>query len=123
MNQQNMKLVNNYLAQDDQPRDLVVFAKSLGIEVCNYMEPRPCSCLGASFIGESKRIFLYSAIPIEDKKFILAYQLAEYLIDGDEEPEFYSVFKIDSINQGTYHLAQQLYDRSKQKEKKKIKEL
>lgn len=123
MNQQNTKLVNNYLAQDDQPRDLVVFAKSLGIEVCNYMEPRPCSCLGASFIGESKRIFLYSAIPIEDKKFILAYQLAEYLIDGDEEPEFYSVFRIDSINQGTYHLAQQLYDRSKQKEKKKIKEL
>ena len=123
MNQQNTKLVNNYLAQDDQPRDLVVFAKSLGIEVCNYMEPRPCTCLGASFIGESKRIFLYSAIPIEDKKFILAYQLAEYLIDGDEEPEFYSVFKIDSINQGTYHLAQQLYDRSKQKEKKKIKEL
>lgn len=123
MNQQNMKLVNNYLAQDDQPRDLVVFAKSLGIEVCNYMEPRPCSCLGASFIGESKRIFLYSAIPIEDKKFILAYQLAEYLVDGDEEPEFYSVFKIDSINQATYDLAQQLYDRSKQKEKKKIKEL
>lgn len=123
MNQQNTKLVNNYLAQDDQPRDLVVFAKSLGIEVCNYMEPRPCSCLGASFIGESKRIFLYSAIPIEDKKFILAYQLAEYLIDGDEEPEFYSVFRIDSINQGTYDLAQQLYDRSKQKEKKKIKEL
>lgn len=123
MNQQNTKLVNNYLAQDDQPRDLVVFAKSLGIEVCNYMEPRPCSCLGASFIGESKRIFLYSAIPIEDKKFILAYQLAEYLIDGDEEPEFYSVFKIGSINQGTYDLAQQLYDRSKQKEKKKIKEL
>lgn len=123
MNQQNTKLVNKYLAQDDQPRDLVVFAKSLGIEVCNYMEPRPCSCLGASFIGESKRIFLYSAIPIEDKKFILAYQLAEYLMDGDEEPEFYSVFKIDSINQGTYHLAQQLYDRSKQKEKKKIKEL
>ncbi len=123
MNQQNTKLVNNYLAQDDQPRDLVVFAKSLGIEVCNYMEPRPCSCLGASFIGESKRIFLYSAIPIEDKKFILAYQLAEYLIDGDEEPEFYSVFRIDSINQATYHLAQQLYDRSKQKEKKKIKEL
>lgn len=123
MNQQNTKLVNNYLAQDDQPRDLVVFAKSLGIEVCNYMEPRPCSCLGASFIGESKRIFLYSAIPIEDKKFILAYQLAEYLLDGDEEPEFYSVFRIDSINQATYHLAQQLYDRSKQKEKKKIKEL
>lgn len=123
MNQQNTKLVNNYLAQDDQPRDLVVFAKSLGIEVCNYMEPRPCSCLGASFIGESKRIFLYSAIPIEDKKFILAYQLAEYLIDGDEEPEFYSVFRIDSINQATYHLAGQLYDRSKQKEKKKIKEL
>lgn len=123
MNQQNTKLVNNYLAQDDQPRDLVVFAKSLGIEVCNYMEPRPCSCLGASFIGESKRIFLYSAIPIEDKKFILAYQLAEYLMDGDEEPEFYSVFRIDSINQATYHLAQQLYDRSKQKEKKKIKEL
>ena len=123
MNQQNTKLVNNYLAQDDQPRDLVVFAKSLGIEVCNYMEPRPCSCLGASFIGESKRIFLYSAIPIEDKKFILAYQLAEYLIDGDEEPELYSVFRIDSINQATYHLAQQLYDRSKQKEKKKIKEL
>ena len=123
MNQQNTKLVNNYLAQDDQPRDLVVFAKSLGIEVCNYMEPRPCSCLGASFIGESKRIFLYSAIPIEDKKFILAYQLAEYLIDGDEEPEFYSVFRIDSINQATYHLAQQLYDRRKQKEKKKIKEL
>ena len=123
MNQQNTKLVNNYLAQDDQPRDLVVFAKSLGIEVCNYMEPRPCSCLGASFIGESKRLFLYSAIPIEDKKFILAYQLAEYLMDGDEEPEFYSVFKIDSINQATYHLAQQLYDRSKQKEKKKIKEL
>jgi hypothetical protein len=123
MNQQNTKLVNKYLAQDDQPRDLVVFAKSLGIEVCNYMEPRPCSCLGASFIGESKRIFLYSAIPIEDKKFILAYQLAEYLIDGDEEPEFYSVFRIDSINQATYHLAQQLYDRSKQKEKKKIKEL
>ena len=123
MNQQNTKLVNNYLAQDDQPRDLVVFAKSLGIEVCNYMEPRPCSCLGASFIGESKRIFLYSAIPIEDKKFILAYQLAEYLIDGDEEPEFYSVFRIDSINQATYHLARQLYDRSKQKEKKKIKEL
>ena len=123
MNQQNTKLVNNYLAQDDQPRDLVVLAKSLGIEVCNYMEPRPCSCLGASFIGESKRIFLYSAIPIEDKKFILAYQLAEYLIDGDEEPEFYSVFRIDSINQATYHLAQQLYDRSKQKEKKKIKEL
>ena len=123
MNQQNMKLVNKYLTQDDQPRDLVVFAKSLGIEVCNYMEPRPCSCLGASFIGESKRIFLYSAIPIEDKKFILAYQLAEYLIDGDEEPEFYSVFKIDSINQATYDLAQQLYDRSKQKEKKKIKEL
>ena len=123
MNQQNTKLVNNYLAQDDQPRDLVVLAKSLGIEVCNYMEPRPCSCLGASFIGESKRIFLYSAIPIEDKKFILAYQLAEYLMDGDEEPEFYSVFKIDSINQATYHLAQQLYDRSKQKEKKKIKEL
>ena len=123
MNQQNTKLVNNYLAQDDQPRDLVVFAKSLGIEVCNYMEPRLCSCLGASFIGESKRIFLYSAIPIEDKKFILAYQLAEYLIDGDEEPEFYSVFRIDSINQATYHLAQQLYDRSKQKEKKKIKEL
>lgn len=123
MNQQNTKLVNKYLAQDDQPRDLVVFAKSLGIEVCNYMEPRPCSCLGASFIGESKRIFLYSAIPIEDKKFILAYQLAEYLIDGDEEPEFYSVFRIDSINQATYDLAQQLYDRSKQKEKKKIKEL
>lgn len=123
MNQQNTKLVNNYLAQDDQPRDLVVFAKSLGIEVCNYMEPRPCSCLGASFIGESKRIFLYSAIPIEDKKFILAYQLAEYLLEGDEEPEFYSVFKIDSINQATYHLAGQLYDRSKQKEKKKIKEL
>lgn len=123
MNQQNTKLVNNYLAQDDQPRDLVVFAKSLGIEVCNYIEPRPCSCLGASFIGESKRIFLYSAIPIEDKKFILAYQLAEYLLDGDEEPEFYSVFRIDSINQATYHLAQQLYDRSKQKEKKKIKEL
>ena len=123
MNQQNTKLVNNYLAQDDQPRDLVVFAKSLGIEVCNYIEPRPCSCLGASFIGESKRIFLYSAIPIEDKKFILAYQLAEYLLDGDEEPEFYSVFRIDSINQGTYDLAQQLYDRSKQKEKKKIKEL
>lgn len=123
MNQQNTKLVNNYLAQDDQPRDLVVFAKSLGIEVCNYMEPCPCSCLGASFIGESKRIFLYSAIPIEDKKFILAYQLAEYLIDGDEEPEFYSVFRIDSINQATYHLAGQLYDRSKQKEKKKIKEL
>ena len=123
MNQQNTKLVNNYLAQDDQPRDLVVFAKSLGIEVCNYMEPRPCSCLGASFIGESKRIFLYSAIPIEDKKFILAYQLAEYLIDGDEEPEFYSVFRIDSINQATYHLAQQLYDRSKKKKKKKIKEL
>ena len=123
MNQQNTKLVNKYLAQDDQPRDLVVFAKSLGIEVCNYMEPRPCSCLGASFIGESKRIFLYSAIPIEDKKFILAYQLAEYLIDGDEEQEFYSVFRIDSINQATYHLAQQLYDRSKQKEKKKIKEL
>lgn len=123
MNQQNMKLVNKYLTQDDQPRDLVVFAKSLGIEVCNYMEPRPCSCLGASFIGESKRIFLYSAIPIEDKKFILAYQLAEYLIDGDEEQEFYSVFRIDSINQGTYNLAQQLYDRSKQKEKKKIKEL
>lgn len=123
MNQQNTKLVNKYLAQDDQPRDLVVFAKSLGIEVCNYIEPRPCSCLGASFIGESKRIFLYSAIPIEDKKFILAYQLAEYLIDGDEEPEFYSVFRIDSINQATYHLAQQLYDRSKQKEKKKIKEL
>ncbi len=123
MNQQNTKLVNNYLAQDDQPRDLVIFAKSLGIEVCNYIEPRPCSCLGASFIGESKRIFLYSAIPIEDKKFILAYQLAEYLLDGDEEPEFYSVFRIDSINQATYHLAQQLYDRSKQKEKKKIKEL
>lgn len=123
MNQQNMKLVNKYLTQDDQPRDLVVFAKSLGIEVCNYMEPRPCSFLGASFIGESKRIFLYSAIPIEDKKFILAYQLAEYLIDGDEEQEFYSVFRIDSINQGTYNLAQQLYDRSKQKEKKKIKEL
>ena len=123
MNQQNTKLVNNYLAQDDQPRDLVVFAKSLGIEVCNYIEPRPCSCLGASFIGESKRIFLYSAIPIEDKKFILAYQLAEYLMDGDEEQEFYSVFRIDSINQGTYDLAQQLYDRSKQKEKKKIKEL
>ena len=123
MNQQKTKLVNNCLAQDDQPRDLVVFAKSLGIEVCNYMEPRPCSCLGASFIGESKRIFLYSAIPIEDKKFILAYQLAEYLIDGDEEQEFYSVFRIDSINQATYHLAQQLYDRSKQKEKKKIKEL
>ena len=123
MNQQNMKLVNKYLTQDDQPRDLVVFAKSLGIEVCNYIEPRPCSCLGASFIGESKRIFLYSAIPIEDKKFILAYQLAEYLIDGDEEQEFYSVFKIDSINQATYDLAQQLYDRSKQKEKKKIKEL
>lgn len=123
MNQQNTKLVNNYLAQDDQPRGLVVFAKSLGIEVCNYIEPRPCSCLGASFIGESKRIFLYSAIPIEDKKFILAYQLAEYLLDGDEEPEFYSVFRIDSINQATYHLAQQLYDRSKQKEKKKIKEL
>lgn len=123
MNQQNTKLVNNYLAQDDQPRDLVVFAKSLGIEVCNYMEPRPCSCLGASFIGESKRIFLYSAIPIEDKKFILAYQLAEYLIDGDEEQEFYSVFRIDSINQATYDLAGQLYDRSKQKEKKKIKEL
>lgn len=123
MNQQNTKLVNNYLAQDDQPRDLVIFAKSLGIEVCNYIEPRPCSCLGASFIGESKRIFLYSAIPIEDKKFILAYQLAEYLLDGDEEPEFYSVFRIDSINQGTYDLAGQLYDRSKQKEKKKIKEL
>ena len=122
MNQQNTKLVNNYLAQDDQPRDLVVFAKSLGIEVCNYMEPRPCSCLGASFIGESKRIFLYSAIPLEDKKFVLAYQLAEYLMEGDEEKEFYSLFKIDGINQETYGLAQQLYARSK-KGKMKVKEL
>ena len=84
---------------------------------------RPCSYLGASFIKESKRILLYSAIPLEDKKFILAYQLAEYLLDGDEEQEFYSVFKIDRINPEVYDLAQQIYGRSKQKEKTKIKEL
>ncbi len=124
MNQQNRKLVNEYLKDDDEPRDLVVFAKSLGIEVCSFIEPRrPCSYLGASFIKESKRILLYSAIPLEDKKFILAYQLAEYLLDGDEEQEFYSVFKIDRINPEVYDLAQQIYDRSKQKEKTKIKEL
>ncbi|HIT22689.1 MAG TPA: hypothetical protein IAB56_06980 [Candidatus Scybalousia intestinigallinarum] len=124
MNQQNRKLVNEYLKDDDEPRDLVVFAKTLGIEVCNFIEPRrPCSYLGASFIKESKRILLYSAIPLEDKKFILAYQLAEYLLDGDEEQEFYSVFKIDRINPEVYDLAQQIYGRSKQKEKTKIKEL
>ena len=122
MNQQNAKLVDKYLKDDGESKDLVVFAKSLGIEVCNYIESRPCSCLGASFIGESKRIFLYSAIPLEDKKFILAYQLAEYLMEGDEEKEFYSLFKIDGINQETYGLAKQLYARSK-KGKMKVKEL
>ena len=43
-------------------------------------------------------------------------------MEGDEEKEFYSLFKIDGINQETYGLAQQLYARGK-KRKMKVKEL
>lgn len=112
------KLVDSFLVDDGLDRDIVLLANQMGIEVSfAYTEKDFVAC--TSIDNERKIIFLNKSRVNDGDlcKFILAYQLAEYINEGSAI--FYSFYEIDKMDEDFYLLAKKIFQRSNMYKKKK----
>lgn len=111
------KLVDSFLVDDGLDRDIVLLANQMGIEVSfAYTEKDFVAC--TSIDNERKIIFLNKSRVNDGDlcKFILAYQLAEYVNMGSII--FYSFYEIDKMEDDIYSLAKKIFERSDMYKKK-----
>ena len=112
------KLVDSYLKDDGLDRDIVLLANQMDIEVAfAYTEKDFVACTS---IDNERRIIFLNKSRVNDGnlcRFILAYQLAEYVNIGSDI--FYSFFEIDKMDEDIYSLAKKISERSNMYKKEK----
>ena len=105
--------------------DIIEYANLLKINVYLMVKKDvfPFNCLAFTDICEKQRVISISSSisDPEAKIFILAYQMAEYLLKGNDE-SFHSIFKLDDLDFEVYHVAKAIYQKRKNP-KIKIKKL
>lgn len=92
--------------------DIIEYTKLLGIDVYQ-MDPQnefPFNCLAFTSIDQKQKVIAISSSisDPEAKIFILAYQMTEYLLKGNDEC-YHSIFKLDDLDLDVYQVAKNLY--------------
>ena len=120
-------IVDNYLADDGLDRDIVVLAKQMGIDVYyQYFSEDEVyndkDFVAFTYICDDKNIICINNKCVNNgdlSRFILAYQLAEYV--NSDKINFKSFYKIDMMDMDNYMLAKKIVDRSNKYKKIKNK--
>lgn len=118
------KLIDNYLVDDGLDRDIVLLANQMGIEVGYYRDKE--GFVAFTYIDSDRKVICINNDSVNNgelSRFILAYQLAEYV--NSDVINFKSLYRIDQMKMDNYVLAKKIVDRrSKYKnEKSKNKKL
>ena len=112
------KIVDSYLKDDGLDRDIVLLANQMDIEVSfAYTEKDFVACTS---IDNKRKIIFLNKSRVNDGnlcRFILAYQLAEYVNIGSRF--FYSFYEIDKMDEEIYSLAKNIFERSNMYKKEK----
>ena len=119
------KIIDNYLVDDGIDRDIVVLAKQMGIDVYyqRFNEDdiyNDKDFVAFTYIDDDRKIICINNKCVNNgdlNRFILAYQIAEYV--NSNELNFKFVYKIDEMNMDSFMLAKKIYDRSSMKYKSK----
>lgn len=113
-----LKTLDNYLFDDGKDRDIVVLAKDLGINVGYCYTSK--NFIAFTKIDENNRIIIFNKSRVNDEglsKFILAYQLVEFVKSSDEH--FCSLFKIECMENDKLMLVKDIVNRSNKYKKDK----
>ena len=121
------KIVDNYLVDDGLDRDIVVLARQMGIEVgYDYFSEDDIynddDFVAFTYISDDIKVIAINgkcANNGELSRFILAYQLAEYV--NSDKINFKSLNKIDEMEMDNYMLAKKIIDRRNKYNKKRKK--
>lgn len=121
------KIIDNYLVNDGLDRDIVVLARQMGIDVYyqrfkkdDLSDDR--DFIAFTYINDDKKVICINNTCVNNWdliRFILAYQIVEYV--NSDRDEFESLFRIDNMNIDNYMLAKKIFDRSNMKFKSKNK--
>jgi len=122
-------IINNYLVDDGLDRDIVVLANQMGIDVYyQYFseddEYNDKDFVAFTYISDDRKIICINKKCVNNgelSRFILAYQIVEYV--NSDKDEFQSLFRIDEMNVDNYMLAKKIFDRSNKYKKNKILKL
>ena len=121
------KMVDNYLVDDGLDRDIVVLAKQMGIDVYyQYFSEDEVyndkDFVAFTYICDNRKIICINNKCVNNgdlSRFIVAYQLAEYV--NSDKINFKSFYKIDMMDIDNYMLAKKMVDRSNKYKKIKNK--
>ena len=121
------KIIDNYLVDDGLDRDIVVLARQMGIEVgYDYFSEDDIynddDFVAFTYISDDIKVIAINgkcANNGELSRFILAYQLAEYV--NSDKINFKSLYKIDEMEMDNYMLAKKIIDRRNKYNKKRKK--
>ena len=119
------KIIDNYLVDDGLDRDIVVLARQMGIEVgYDYFSEDDIynddDFVAFTYISDDIKVIAINgkcANNGELSRFILAYQLAEYV--NSDKINFKSLYKIDEMEMDNYMLAKKIIDRRNKYNKKR----
>ena len=104
------KIVDDFLRDDGLDRDIVLLANQMGIDV-DYFYTKG-DFVACTKIDKDKKIIFINKHSINDgdlSRFILAYQLAEYV--KTDRDDFYSLYAIDKMQIDCYLLARDIVNR------------
>lgn len=114
------KTVDDFLVDDRFDRDIVLLANQMGIDVIQLYTK--ADFVAYTEIDKDKKIIFLNKSRVNDSdlsRFILAYQLAEY-VKADEN-DFYSLYEIDKMQIDCYLLARDIVNRRNKYKKGRVR--
>lgn len=114
------KIVDDFLRDDGLDRDINVLANQMGIDV--YYTRSKDNYVACTKIDEDKKIIFINRTAVYNgdlSRFILAYQIAEYVNNNNDD--FYSLYTIDKMQIDCYLLARDIVNRRNKYKKGRTK--
>ena len=110
-------ILEDYLYDSGKDANIIDLAKRLGFRVFSQMIDTQ-EYVSFTVVGDES--FVYDKVICLNLhvangnigKFIISYQIADYLINGSDQSKYYSNFKIEELDFNAYNLAKKIYDRS-----------
>lgn len=114
------KIIDDFLKDDRFDRDIVLLANQMGIDVIQLYTK--ADFVAYTEIDKDKKIIFLNKSRVNDSdlsRFILAYQLAEYV--KDDGNDFYSLYEIDKMQIDCYLLARDIVNRRNKYKKGRVR--
>ena len=105
------RIIEKYLEDDGLDRDIVVLANDMGFQVGVAYTKK--DFLALTKVDKSSKLIILNKSRVNDEKllkFILAYQLVEFI--KFNEDEFYSTFVINQMDMDIYKSVQLILERT-----------